>query len=111
MTTTIVRYQVKPEFAADNERLVRAVDAELSALAPVGFRYATLRLDDGVSFVHVAVTDGDVDAPLPQLDAFRAFLADLRERCDVPPQAARAEVVGAYPRLVPGATRAGASAT
>ena len=111
MSTTIVRYQVTPESVADNERLVRAVYAELTALAPVGFRYATFRLDDGVSFMHVAVTAGEADAPLPKLDAFRAFLADLRERCDVPPQAARAEVVGAYPFLVAGATRAGASAT
>jgi hypothetical protein len=111
MSTRIVRYEVKPEHVAENERIVRAVYEELSALAPDGFRYATFRLDDGVSFLHVSASDGDGPTPLPQLEAFQAFQAGLRDRCAVPPHNAPAQVVGAYPALVPDAGRAAGSAT
>jgi hypothetical protein len=109
MSTRIIRYAVMPEHVAENERLVRAVYEELSALAPEGFRYATFLLDDGVSFVHVAASDGDGPTPLRELDAFQAFQAGLRDRCAVPPHGAAAEIVGAYPALVPDATRAGST--
>ena len=109
MSTTVVRYQVKPERVSENERLMRAVYEELSALAPEGLRYATFRLDDGVSFVHVATTEGESPSPLAGLTAFRAFLDGVRERCDVPPHSSKAEVVGAYPRLVPEAAPTGSA--
>jgi len=61
-TTKVIRYRTKPEHADENERLIRGVFAELAEDRPDGLHYATFRLDDGVSFVHVAVTDG-VDNP------------------------------------------------
>jgi hypothetical protein len=106
MRTAVVRYQVKPDHLAEHERLARAVYKALEELAPSGFRYATLRLDDGVSFVHVAQTEGDGPPPLPQLDAFRAFTAAIADRCDVPPDNRQAEVIGSYRLLAPDATRA-----
>ena len=54
MKRVIVRYRVKPERVAENEELVRGVYAELDAAAPDGLRYGTFRLEDGVSFVHIA---------------------------------------------------------
>jgi hypothetical protein len=110
MRTVIVRYQVKPDRLAEHEQLARRVYEELGAAAPAGFRYATLRLDDGVSFVHVAQTEGDGRAPLPQLATFRAFTARIADRCDVPPDNRQAEVVGSYRLLAPDATRAGSAA-
>jgi hypothetical protein len=110
MRTAVVRYQVKPDRLAEHERLARAVYEELEALAPPGFRYATLRLDDGVTFVHVAQTEGDGPAPLPQLEAFRAFTAQIADRCDVPPDNRQAEVIGSYRLLAPDATHAGSAA-
>ena len=56
--TKVIRYRTKPESADENERLIREVFAELAEQAR-GLRYATFRLDDGVSFVHVAVLDGE----------------------------------------------------
>jgi hypothetical protein len=50
----MVRYTVKPDQAEANEALVREVYDELDRTRPDGLRYATFRLDDGVSFVHVA---------------------------------------------------------
>ena len=50
MRQVMVRYKVKPERVEENEALVRAVYEELAAGEPDGIRYATFRLDDGVSF-------------------------------------------------------------
>jgi hypothetical protein len=59
MRRVIVRYKVKPERAADNEELVRGVYAEPEETKPAGLRYATFKLDDGISFVHLAEHDGE----------------------------------------------------
>ena len=78
--TKVIRYTTRPECADENERLVREVFAELAQENPAGLRYATFRLADGVSFVHVAVTDGD-ENPLTSSPAFAAFQADIGQRC------------------------------
>jgi hypothetical protein len=97
MNTTLVRYQVKPERAHENQRLIEAVFAELEATEADGFTYKVFRLEDGVSFVHVVI-EHDVEAPdsLQAMPAFQAFVADIAERCDVPPVAAGATIVGGY---------------
>lgn len=53
MTTHIVRYVLKPDQAAHNEGLVRAVLADLRRARPAGLRYAVFTLDDDLSFVHL----------------------------------------------------------
>ena len=99
MKTVIVRYRVKPDMAAENERLVRAVYAQLQAKKPAGLRYQTHKLPDGVSFVHVASYDGADDSPLPQLSAFKAFIADIRTRCDEPPVNEATQMIGFFSSL------------
>jgi hypothetical protein len=94
MKATIVQYQTTPETADENERLVAAVYAELAATDPGGLRYATFRLDDGVTFVHVATVEGD--NPLFQTAAFRAFQAGLGDRCVTGPAPSGATLVGSY---------------
>ncbi len=94
-TTKVIRYRTKPEHADENERLVRAVFAELAKDDPKGLHYATFRLDDGVSFVHVAVTDGD-ENPLRSSPAFAAFQAGIGERCADGPVPADATVIGNF---------------
>jgi hypothetical protein len=98
MMTTVVRYQVKPERADENQRLIEAVFTDLEERAPEGFTYKVFRLDDGVSFIHVAIEHDDVDHPdsLQDVPAFQAFVADIADRCDVPPVATGATVVGGY---------------
>jgi hypothetical protein len=95
MRQVMVRYKVKPERVADNERLVRAVYDELKALDPDGFHYATFKLEDGVSFMHLAFSEGE-RAPLPDLEAFRRFQEDIGERCDEPPVVIRLGEVGSF---------------
>ena len=58
MRRVMVRYRVKPDQVAENEQLVRDVYEELSRTQPDGFRYGTFKLEDGVSFVHLAVAGG-----------------------------------------------------
>ncbi|MFL5847254.1 MAG: hypothetical protein ACJ762_21465 [Solirubrobacteraceae bacterium] len=96
MSVTVVRYRVHEQHAEANEALVAEVYAALAAAAPPGFRYATLVLEDGVSFVHVAVLTGEQAAPLTGLPAFRRFLEGLAERAQEPPEVRPARVVGAY---------------
>ena len=55
MRRVMVRYRVKPERVEENEQLVREVYEELGQRRPAGFRYGTFKLEDGVSFVHLAV--------------------------------------------------------
>ena len=91
----VVRYQTLPESADENARLVAAVYGELAESKPAGLQYATFRLDDGVSFVHIAVLDGE-ENPLQASAAFAAFQAGIQDRCVEAPAAADATVVGSY---------------
>jgi hypothetical protein len=97
--TKVIRYTTKSERAEENERLVRAVFAELSQGSGEGLRYAVFRLEDGVSFVHVAVFDGQ-ESPLSTSTAFAEFQSGIAERCDEGPVAADATLVGSY-RFLP----------
>jgi hypothetical protein len=96
--TTVVRYQVKPERADENQRLIEAVFTELEERAPEGFTYKVFRLEDGVSFIHVVIEHDDVEDPdsLQDMPAFQAFVAHIADRCDLPPAATNATVVGGY---------------
>ena len=96
MRRVIVRYRVKPDQVADNEQLVRAVYEELRETQPDGLRYATFKQDDGVSFVHLAVTDDGVGNPLAQVAAFARFQEGIAERCDEQPVVTELSEVGSY---------------
>jgi hypothetical protein len=97
MSTTVVRYQAKPERADENQRLIAAVFADLEARQPEGFTYKVFRLEDGVSFIHVVI-EHDIDEPdsLQAVPAFQAFLGGIAERCDITPIATGATIVGGY---------------
>jgi tRNA-Thr(GGU) m(6)t(6)A37 methyltransferase TsaA len=57
------------------------VYAELEASDAQGLRYATFQLDDAGRVVEVVMGE-DLPQPLPQLEAFRRYRADLEERCE-----------------------------
>jgi quinol monooxygenase YgiN len=93
----MVRYKVKPDQVAENEALVRAVYDELHQTEPTDMRYATFRLDDGVSFVHIHSLDTeDGRNPLSDLPAFKAFQAGVGERCDEAPVVTELHKIGSY---------------
>ena len=79
MNVTIVKYKVKADRAKENIQYIGAVFAELKEKPPPGLHYASFNLDDGVSSVHVAASS-----------------PDIKERCEEPPAATPASLVGAF---------------
>jgi hypothetical protein len=85
---TLVRYTAKPDRAAENEALSRAVFAELKTAAPVHVSYALFR--DGLDFVHLFVNTASEDASaLVELDSFKTYSKDVADRCEAPPEVTR----------------------
>jgi len=96
MGSSMVRYKVHADRADENEGLVRAVYEQLARDQPDGLHYATFRLPDGVSFMHIVI---DTDQPgriLNEVAAFKAFTADIESRCEEPPVATELTIVGSY---------------
>jgi hypothetical protein len=84
MNQRLIRYRTKPDQAAANEELIRAVYAELRQTSPEGLSYATFRLDDKVTFLHLARTERDPN-PLLAVRAFGEFQAGIADRLDQQP--------------------------
>ena len=105
MSVRVIRYRTTPESADENQELIERVFAELDTIGATGFAYASFRLDDGVSFVHVVVEDDGSDAgvSLAAVPAFQAFQAGIAQRCEEQPVAAGATLVGAH-RMLRGAS-------
>jgi hypothetical protein len=104
MPTVVVRYRTKPDRAEENQQLVEKVFAALNEMEDTGFAYGCLRLEDGVSFVHVVVEDpSGASVSLGDVAAFQEFTAGIADRCDEQPVAMGATVVGAH-RLFGAAT-------
>jgi hypothetical protein len=83
--SVMVRYKTHPDKADENAGLIRAVFDELRANKPAGLRYASYRLADGVSFVHIATHTTEGVHPLTSQPAFKAFGKDIASRCVEPP--------------------------
>jgi hypothetical protein len=97
MGVVVVRYKTKPDRADENQALVEKVFEELAGSDPGGLRYMTLRLADGVSFVHIAsVETPDGKNPLGATAAFAEFQREIGDRCTEQPVVAEATVVGSY---------------
>ena len=96
MGSSMVRYKVRPDRADENESLVKAVYEQLNRERPEGLHYATFKLPDGVSFMHIVI---DTDQPgriLNDVAAFKAFAAEIENRCEEPPVATELTIVGSY---------------
>ena len=97
MSVTVVRYRTKAERADENQALIEKVFAALEADGPDGVRYASFRLADGVSFVHVAsVETEDGTNPLTSSPAFSEFVREIGDRVEEGPLSSAATVVGSY---------------
>lgn len=97
MKRVLVRYKVKPDRGEENESFIRKVFEELQDKTPAGIRYASFKLDDGLSFVHIAsVETDDGSNPLAQLAAFQNFQAEIGDRCEEPPVVVDLNEIGNY---------------
>ncbi len=96
-TQMMVRYQVKADRAAENEAYITQVFAQLQQEQPAGLHYASFKLEDGVSFVHIVQIDTtDGSNPLRERSAFQAFAATVQDRCVEPPVSVALHEIGAY---------------
>jgi hypothetical protein len=97
MKRMMIRYKVKADRAIENERYITSVFEQLKRDTPSGVRYAAFKLDDGVSFVHiVSVETADGSNPLGALSAFKAFTAEIQDRCEESPVAVDLNEIGSY---------------
>ena len=96
MGSSMVRYKVRPERAAENETLVKAVYEQLGRERPDGLHYATFKLPDGVSFMHIVFETDQPGRILNEVAAFQAFTADIEGRCEEPPAVTEITLVGSY---------------
>jgi hypothetical protein len=97
ISSVVVSYRVKPEAVDEHLRLIEAIFEQLDAERPSDVEYKVMRLDDGVSFVHVSTADTpDGSNPLPALEAFQQFSKGAAERVATPPVPTAADVVGSY---------------
>lgn len=98
MRRIVVRYRVHPDRVAENELLVRGVYADLATLRPAGLRYSTIKLADGVTFLHqMSAETPTANEALRELPAFKAFTTGIKERCVEPPVTEEVVEVGRYP--------------
>jgi hypothetical protein len=93
--TRVIRYVTRPECADENARLIGAVFADLDALKPEGLHYQSVRLEDGLTFVHVVTMAGDGN-PLLASEAFQAFSSTVADRCTEGPLVREATTLGDY---------------
>lgn len=93
----MVSYTLRADQVAENERLASAVFEALHETRPAGLRYATFRLEDGVSFVHIVAHDEkDGSHSLTALPAFQAFAAGVKARCVEGPRRVELKEIGSY---------------
>ncbi len=96
MGSSMVRYKVQQGRADENEALVRAVYEQLNRESPDGLHYATFRLPDGVSFMHVVFETDQAGRILNEVAAFKAFVTNIEDRCDEPPAVTELSLIGSY---------------
>jgi hypothetical protein len=96
--TMIVQYRTRPERADENAALIKAVFAQLADEQPDGVAYTALRLDDGVSYLHIVELAGDQN-PIPGLVSFAQFQEGIAERCADGPRPSGTTVIGSYRSL------------
>ena len=97
MKRVLVRYKVKSNRAEENTDFIKKVFTELQQNSPEGLRYASFKLDDGVSFVHIASIETESgNNPLAETAAFKKFQAEIKARCEEPPVAVELNEIGSY---------------
>jgi len=97
MIKVMVTYKIKPDRVRENEELVKAVYDELRKNNDPDIHYATFKLDDGQTFVHIASFASQEKQPvLTDSKSFQAFREKLPDRCEVPPNSQKLNEIDSY---------------
>jgi hypothetical protein len=94
--TMMISYKTSEARAEENAALIRAVFDEIRARGPKGVRYVTYRHADGVTFVHMATVTNPEKDWINALPSFKAFQAQLKERCVAPPVISELHALESY---------------
>lgn len=80
MEHLLMRYRVKADELERHLQLLRAVFADLQATDPGDLAFISYQSDDPHEFVELA-SGPELPGPLPQMDSFRPYRANLEDRC------------------------------
>lgn len=74
-----VQYTAKQEFVAKNRENISRVMDELRKLSNPGIKYSVYLLDDGKSFIHLALFDSEENKKIHnELQSFKQFTIELK---------------------------------
>jgi quinol monooxygenase YgiN len=97
MKKLLIQYKVKADKVSENEALVQSVYNQLKEINIDGFHYATFKLADDASFVHIAMSDTEeAHSQFLNLPAFKKFQENLKERCDELPVTNQFTIIGSH---------------
>jgi hypothetical protein len=106
MNVLTVRAKLKEEHIADAEAAAKRMFAAIERERPEGIRYASVKLDDGLTFLALLEVEDGVENPLPGLPEAQEFYDSLPGWYAEQPDVGPGTVVGSY-RLFSDAARAG----
>lgn len=96
MNVHTVRAKVKEEHVSEAEAAAKRMFAAIEREGLEGIRYASIKLDDGVTFLAVLELEDGVANPIPALPEAQEFYASLPAWYAEPPEIGSATVVGSY---------------
>jgi hypothetical protein len=96
MTITTVRAKVKTEHVAEAEAAVKRMFAAIEREGLEGIRYASVKLEDGVTFLAMLELEDGVENPLFGLAEAQEFYASLPGWYAEPPEVGPGTVIGSY---------------
>ena len=96
MSVFTVRATLKEEHVDEAVAGVKRMFAAIEREGIEGVRYASVQLDDGVTFLALLEVEDGMENPLPGLPEAQEFYARLPEWYAAPPELGPATVVGSY---------------
>ena len=96
MTTLLIRAEARPEHVADIEESAARVFEALEESRPEGLQYASLRQDDGVTYVILLAWPDGGPNPLQSVPEYQAFAKGLREWLVAPGATEKLSTLGSY---------------
>lgn len=95
MPLQLIRATVSPEHTTAVEAAISDVFTELAEAQPSGLRYASTKADD-TSYLILLEIEDPAHNPLPSLEAFQRFQAQLPQWLTGPPVIEQLTVIGNY---------------
>jgi len=106
MTVLTVRAKMKEEHVDEAVAAVQRMFAAIEREGLEGIRYASMRLEDGLTFLALLEVEDGVENPLPALPEAQEFYASLPGWYAEEPEVGPGTVIGSY-RLFSEAVTAG----